>query len=578
MKTKTDAIIITTLLLSLVLITQQACKKDKNDEQELSQTDELIVLENVVEIDTAQIGTPVIEDDNYIFTDNGNLPEFKIGDIIVGHSGYGYMRKVTNISTQGGKIVLTTSQARLVDVIKNCNIKDSIKLTLNKAMYKGQEYPGKVVFLAKGAKISERGSIDLTGFQIYSGTHNGVEVTVQIDKGSINYEPTFTRELEIRWVGIIPELKHLRLSAAGDLDFTCDASIMVDSPVSLEKEKLVAQFYYGPFLFGPVPVFIVLSFNAGINANLDLVGSIGSGFDTEAYLEYGADYTDPQWSDIWEKSFSSNSHGVTWDLSGEADSKVYVSPEVGLLVAGVVGPNMEAVPYLRFDGNINLGNQSWNWDLAAGVDGNIGFLVQIFGYTIGNYYTTLDNWEEIIAQDNGSLGGTFTDPRDGQTYKTVDIGNQTWFAENLNYETTNSWWYDNSSSNGDIYGRLYDWNAAITACPSGWHLPSDDEWTILTNYLGGNDIAGGKMKEAGTEHWKSPNIGATNSNGFTGLPGGTHHVDDSFCYLGTFGIWWSATEYSSAYAWSYHLLNFDDDVWRTDRIKHNDHSVRCLRD
>ncbi len=113
---------------------------------------------------------------------------------------------------------------------------------------------------------------------------------------------------------------------------------------------------------------------------------------------------------------------------------------------------------------------------------------------------------------------------DGNNYATVQIGSgksvQTWMAENLNYITGNSWCYNDNTSNCDIYGRLYDWQTALGACPSGWHLASDAELTALTDFLGGVWIAGGKMKETGTAHWFSPNYGATNSSGFTARPGG----------------------------------------------------------
>ena len=177
----------------------------------------------------------------------------------------------------------------------------------------------------------------------------------------------------------------------------------------------------------------------------------------------------------------------------------------------------------------------------------------------------------------------------GQSYNTVMIGDQCWMAENLNYETTNSWWYDNSSANGDIYGRLYTWDAASSACPSGWHLPTDDEWKTMEMYLGmspsqadatgwrGTD-EGGKLKETGTAHWNSPNTGATNSSGFTALPGGNRRSSGSFDNFGYYGAWWSSSEYSGSYAW-YRFLSYNlDQVNRDNWNKTDGFSVRCLKD
>ncbi len=378
-----------------------SCKKEEQpSEPAPTVSDELILSENVIVIDTLQMGSPSIQGDNYTFDKSHNLPHFEIGDIIVGQTGYGYMRKIIDINEQGNEMTLVTSQAVLEEVIENCMIKDSIKLTLQKAVYKGREYPARMVYLAEGVSIADRGGIDLTGLTLFSGVYNGVNVTAQIDQGAIDFEPVFTRELEIRFF----KLKHLKLSAGGDLDFTCDASISVDSPVSLDKEQTIAQVYFGPFPLGPVPVFIVLSFKAGFNTSLDITGSIGSGYDTRAYLEYGAEYTNSQWYPIWEKSFISNSRGIAWDLSGDISSKVYVSPEIGVLVASVAGPYMEAVPYFGFDGSVDAADQTWQWYLAAGAEGNVGFTVQVFGHTIANYSTTLASWEAIIDQDNGVFG------------------------------------------------------------------------------------------------------------------------------------------------------------------------------
>jgi uncharacterized protein (TIGR02145 family) len=173
--------------------------------------------------------------------------------------------------------------------------------------------------------------------------------------------------------------------------------------------------------------------------------------------------------------------------------------------------------------------------------------------------------------------GIMTDSRDGKTYKTVRIGTQTWMAENLIYKSANRYWaYDNNQINLAKYGYLYDWETAKNVCPTGWHLPSDDEWTILITFLGGETIAGGKLKGTGTTHWKSPNTGATNESGFTALPGGDRDYDGTYGSIGVYGYWWSSTEYSSLGAW-YRTMHYGDaGVSRLNYGKRSDFSVRCL--
>ena len=172
---------------------------------------------------------------------------------------------------------------------------------------------------------------------------------------------------------------------------------------------------------------------------------------------------------------------------------------------------------------------------------------------------------------------TFTDSRDGKVYKKVQIGTQEWMAENLNYATGNSWCYDDNPSNCSVYGRMYDWETAKTACPSGWHLPSDAEWSTLTTFLGGV-IAGGKMKSTGTQYWQSPNTDATNSSCLSGLPGGNRYFDGTFYFIGTYGVWWSSSESTTSFAYS-RALNYNSGVVTTyDTNKKNGLSVRCVRD
>ena len=174
--------------------------------------------------------------------------------------------------------------------------------------------------------------------------------------------------------------------------------------------------------------------------------------------------------------------------------------------------------------------------------------------------------------------GYFTDIRDGQTYKWVKIGNQVWMAENLNYKTGNSWCYDNATANCNKYGKLYDWKTARGACPLGWHLPSYAEWDILVYYLGDSDVAGGKMKETVTEHWHSPNTGATNESGFSALPSGYRSTSGYFLDLGSHGYWWSATAYGTARAWTRTLTCNSSRVFLNSTNKGRGFSVRCVRD
>lgn len=177
-----------------------------------------------------------------------------------------------------------------------------------------------------------------------------------------------------------------------------------------------------------------------------------------------------------------------------------------------------------------------------------------------------------------SPSDSFVDTRDGKGYKTVKIGNQVWMAENLAYKppTGKYWAYDNDTKNAATYGYLYDWETAMKVCPSGWHLPSDAEWTTLTNYLGGLDVAGKKMKSR--TGWEN-NGNGTDESGFSGLPGGYRQFQWPFLSIGSDGYWWSSTETNSTNAWLRNLYYYSRSAYnRYEDNKTNGVSVRCLRD
>jgi uncharacterized protein (TIGR02145 family) len=163
----------------------------------------------------------------------------------------------------------------------------------------------------------------------------------------------------------------------------------------------------------------------------------------------------------------------------------------------------------------------------------------------------------------------FTDPRDGKKYRIVKIGNQTWMADNLNWEGTGVT-YENKKSNGKKYGRLYTWREALAVAPPGWHLPTDEEWTALTDFAGGAENAAEVLK---SEEWDG-----TDAFGFSALPGGYRYRDGDFNSVGGNGSWWSATEEDGEFAYHRSMGSGDAKVYRGGYYKDYAFSVRLVQD
>jgi uncharacterized protein (TIGR02145 family) len=192
---------------------------------------------------------------------------------------------------------------------------------------------------------------------------------------------------------------------------------------------------------------------------------------------------------------------------------------------------------------------------------------------------------------------------DGNEYDTVVIGTQTWLAENL--KTTkynngvsiplvtdnNQWistttaafcWYGNNSTNKEDYGALYNWWAVKVSflCPVGYHVPTKEEWSTLIDYLGGEEIAGGKLKATGIQYWSPPNYQATNESGFTAMPGGMRKPDDGTYYrIRSRGHWWSSSPWAyEDYGYRLEIDYSVSDAILTVWFRKSGFSVRCLKD
>jgi uncharacterized protein (TIGR02145 family) len=205
-------------------------------------------------------------------------------------------------------------------------------------------------------------------------------------------------------------------------------------------------------------------------------------------------------------------------------------------------------------------------------------------------YMNLNPWIEY-----GSMNDC-----DGNNYKTIQIGTQTWMARNLKTTKYNdgtsipivtdatAWrdlstpaccWQNNDPVRKVTYGVLYNWHTVNTGrlCPSGWHIPNDAEWTILTDFLGGENVAGGKLKESGFSHWNSPNTCATDEHYFKALPGGIRlaNSDESFNSLFEMGCWWTAT-FTGEWATSRTMSDNSNHVQKSFYSKKCGVSVRCV--
>jgi uncharacterized protein (TIGR02145 family) len=245
--------------------------------------------------------------------------------------------------------------------------------------------------------------------------------------------------------------------------------------------------------------------------------------------------------------------------------------------------------------------------------GSNNFISNLIGLTTNTLYYVRAYATNSVGTAYGTNEVSFTTSSiihdlidvDGNSYNIVTIGTQVWMKENLKVTKYNDgsvipkitdptqWtnlttgafcWYDNNSSNKDIYGALYNWytvdvtsNGGKNVCPTGWHVPTDAEWTTLTDFLGGANVSSGKLKETGLIHWFSPNAGATNETGFTALPAGWRESTGTFWDLSYFGSWWSTTENSTTSAWDRVIHYESTNVYRGNGYKPNAFSIRCIK-
>lgn len=250
-------------------------------------------------------------------------------------------------------------------------------------------------------------------------------------------------------------------------------------------------------------------------------------------------------------------------------------------------PPSGSVPLLvNFLDQSNYNPISWKWEFGDGSNST----EQAPSHTYDNAGTYIVNL--IVSNNIGSDSITtiinvtdpFVDTRDSQIYNIIVVGDQTWFGQNLNYEIENSMWYDNNIENGNLYGRLYTYDAAKKACPDGWELPSDNDWKTLEMYVGmSQDVAdlfsyrgtdeGKKLKS--TSGWFEDTDG-TDEVGFKVLPGGLSNSEGACGLYGSYGSFWTSTEANTTAAW-FRGFGSSYEIYRWGKNKKDGYSVRCIK-
>ena len=466
-----------------------------------------------------------------------------IGAGISSQTPEGILREVTSVSPD--KKTVYTTQATLEQTVSKAS------LSFSRSLYPSSIISSRLVEGASMAQANAVGfnfSVDLNNVVLYDRDGNlntkGDQLTAN---GNVSFNTDFSLNVDIENFA----LKYLRFQNISSER----AEISVGSNlagIASYKEIKIAEYKFQPFVIGyvptPIPLPVVVTPKIGIymGINPTFVNPLAVRVTQEASLDTKIIY-----SGGWTGSanFSNNFNFSNPIFTGEWDLNVSTGPKLELLLYGVLGPTVSVNAGLR------LAAKGEDYSLYGKLDAGLGISMNIFSKKISSNFEKVIEYEKLLARNErpGAPVNSFTDTRDGRVYKTTQISNQIWMAENLNYNHANSRFYNNVASNGTIYGRLYGKVGAEESCPSGWKLPSSSEWDILFNSLGGRNTygsgaTGGKMKstgtvEAGTGLWRSPNTGATNESGFAAIPGGMaeNNATVSYTNMGYRSYFWVST-------------------------------------
>lgn len=530
-----------------------------------------------------------------------------VGDVIIGQDNQvapdGFLRKVTSKTTQGGAIVLETQQATMSEAFESMDISETHQL-MPSAVKSFKLYNGSK-FVPDKAGETFTVQLDCILYD-QDGDPSTTNDQIKLD-GQFAFTAALFTNIKMSWF----QLKKFEAGIAAHQDVNLDLIASMQWQFANEAKFDLAEFHFGAIPVGGL-VWLVPTLTVEAHIQGDLTVSVETGITYTQQLRYGLGYANNAYYDISEstKDFTYTPPQFTAEFNFEPGASLNAS----CLLYGIAGPYMAGKAGFHFQSVLNAAPciVDLTFDLNAILYAVVGIQCDIIGLDYNKEYQL---YTYPIGEWMYHLGGcgTITDI-DGNTYQTVKIGNQWWMAENLkstHYRngdpipnvTDGATWeglttgayceYNNDINNVAIYGRLYNWyavNDSRNIAPEGWHVASDSEWKQLEIYLGMSQtmadsdgwrgtVEGGKLKESGTAHWLSPNTGANNESGFSGLPSGYRQYDGVYQNIGLNDFFWTSTFYNISYAARSRAL-----IWSESRINRNyfsrdwGFSVRCVKD
>ncbi|MEC3908741.1 FISUMP domain-containing protein [Tamlana sp. 2201CG12-4] len=598
---------------------------DISAEFQLDQNSENFTLsENTYIIDERIMDDYFVSLDTIDFTfafkeDISDILFLKPNDILIGTKEAGFLRKIKKITKSNNQVILETDFVTIIEAFERLNQQTQLSLVPN---LDGDEF-----WLDEGITISSGKTSGKNNNRILNFTISKVLFDADGDNTSVNDQlrisgdysltPTFGADIQLN--GNNFEKIEFDVIYNNQLSLTAHVGGTIENSV----EKKIGKIPFGYVTVGPVIVEPIIEFYAGVNVELNGSIQFGSSQDYRVYTKITT-----QNGNNWqtEKSIIKNTEFFEPLVNLDAEAKVYFKPVLKFRIYKVLSPYVDAEIYGKAKVEYPSPFKYLNLQGYNGFNFGFGVKMGIFKKTLFDYHFDAYSEEDLILDKQIQLFsdivfnpnltyGTLNDI-DGNTYRTIKIGDQTWMAQNLKttkynngdeipYLVDNNSWVNTQSGayskyDKRVYGNYYN-RYVVTdernVCPENWHIPTKIEWDRMINFLGGRYEAGSELRETGTNHW-STNDNSTNSSGFTALPvglrssdrnRGTHHeYDGQFLNQGEggqdkLGSWWTGSAKNSSDYFTKSLFmehpSIEDNIFDSTNSDPNEgYCIRCVKD